>query len=214
MNRKTIHGIDPYAPGGIEALLAHHRATFGDAVMQDGGTPPAGGETPPAEPPATPPATPPAPPAPPATPPAAPPTPPAPPAAPKTFDEDYVKTLREEAASHRVRATQAEKATEAAVAEATRPLQVQLAVTLAAITAGANAADLLDSSKFSAAIKDIDPTDSAAVSAAITSFVTENPRFKAVQAAGASGGDFTGGTGEHRKAPTTLEDAVAQKMAR
>ncbi|WP_372699411.1 hypothetical protein [Arthrobacter sp. JSM 101049] len=33
---RLIHGyIDPYAPGGFEALLAHHRATFGDAVMQD-----------------------------------------------------------------------------------------------------------------------------------------------------------------------------------
>lgn len=36
MPRKTIHGIDPYTPGGIEALLAHHRLTFGDAVMEAG----------------------------------------------------------------------------------------------------------------------------------------------------------------------------------
>jgi hypothetical protein len=34
--KRTIHGIDPYAPGGIDALLAHHRLTFGDAVMEDG----------------------------------------------------------------------------------------------------------------------------------------------------------------------------------
>ncbi len=197
MSKRTIHGIDPYAPGGIEALLAHHRLTFGTAVMQDPG------ETPPA-PPAEPPAAPPAPPAPPVTPPAPPAAPPAPPAAPKTFDEDYVKGLREEAASHRIRATQAEKATETAVTEATRPLQVQLAVTLAAITAGANAADLLDSSRFQTAIKDLDPTDSAAVATAITSFVNENPRFKQVQAAGKSGADFTGGTGEPSKASTSL----------
>lgn len=53
--KKTIHGIDPYAPGGIEALLAHHRLTFGDAVMQDPGeTPPPAGETPPDDPPAPP----------------------------------------------------------------------------------------------------------------------------------------------------------------
>ncbi|MFC3299631.1 Uncharacterised protein [Arthrobacter agilis] len=31
------HGIDLNAPGGIEALLEHHRLTFGDAVMQDDG---------------------------------------------------------------------------------------------------------------------------------------------------------------------------------
>ncbi|MDR4533219.1 hypothetical protein [Glutamicibacter sp. PS] len=33
MPTKTIHGIDLTAPGGIEALLALHRQTFGDAVM-------------------------------------------------------------------------------------------------------------------------------------------------------------------------------------
>jgi hypothetical protein len=27
--QRTIHGIDPTAPGGIEALLAHHRLTSG-----------------------------------------------------------------------------------------------------------------------------------------------------------------------------------------
>lgn len=31
---KTIHGIDPYAPGGLDELFAFHRATFGDAVME------------------------------------------------------------------------------------------------------------------------------------------------------------------------------------
>lgn len=31
------HGIDLNAAGGIEALLEHHRLTFGDAVMQDDG---------------------------------------------------------------------------------------------------------------------------------------------------------------------------------
>lgn len=34
--RATMHGIDPYAPGGIEKLLAHHRKTFGNAVMEAG----------------------------------------------------------------------------------------------------------------------------------------------------------------------------------
>lgn len=36
MPRKTIHGIDPYTPGSKEALLAHHRLTFGNAVMEAG----------------------------------------------------------------------------------------------------------------------------------------------------------------------------------
>ncbi|WP_190263666.1 hypothetical protein [Glutamicibacter nicotianae] len=34
---KTVHGIDLTAPGGIEALLAFHYQTFGDAVMQADG---------------------------------------------------------------------------------------------------------------------------------------------------------------------------------
>jgi hypothetical protein len=34
--RATIHGIDPYAPGGFEKLLAHHFKTFGNAVMEAG----------------------------------------------------------------------------------------------------------------------------------------------------------------------------------
>lgn len=34
MTKRTIHGIDITAPGGIEKLFAVHRATFGDAVME------------------------------------------------------------------------------------------------------------------------------------------------------------------------------------
>ncbi|WP_345600317.1 hypothetical protein, partial [Thermocatellispora tengchongensis] len=37
MNKpRLIHGIDLYAPGGLEALFAYRRAQFGDAVMQLG----------------------------------------------------------------------------------------------------------------------------------------------------------------------------------
>ena len=68
MKRKTIHGIDPYAPGGIDALLAHHRLTFGDATMSV-----APGEPAPAEP---------------AAPVPAPAAPPAPPAAAKPWGDD------------------------------------------------------------------------------------------------------------------------------
>lgn len=216
---RTIHGIDLTAPGGLEALFAYRRAQFGDAQMNantggeappTGETPPAGSEAPPAAPPAgeTPPATPPAPPAPPAPAPPKATEPPKPTATPKTYDETYVKDLRDEAAGHRVRANQAEKATEAAVEAATRPLQVQLAITLAAPAVGANASDLLDSSKFQATIKDIDPKDTKAINTAIKSFVDDNPRFKQVQAAGASGANFTGGSGESAKKPTSLAGAL------
>jgi hypothetical protein len=49
----TVHGIDLHAPGGIELLMAHHRATFGDAVME---APPEGTEGTPAGTEGTPPA--------------------------------------------------------------------------------------------------------------------------------------------------------------
>jgi hypothetical protein len=91
MFKKLIHGIDMSAPGAVEDLLAFHRLTFGDAVMQDPpGTPPAG--TPPADPPADPAGTPPA-----GTPPADPPgTPPAgdpPPADPPAGDPPGTEAL-------------------------------------------------------------------------------------------------------------------------
>lgn len=59
--KKTIHGIDVTAPGGVEALLNFHRQTFGDAVMETepGGTPPVDPPAPPVGPP-TPPVDPPA----------------------------------------------------------------------------------------------------------------------------------------------------------
>lgn len=36
MSKSFPHGIDITAPGGITALMAFHRLTFGDAVMEDG----------------------------------------------------------------------------------------------------------------------------------------------------------------------------------
>lgn len=57
MSKRTIHGIDVTAPGGIAALMDFHRLTFGDAVMEGDGTPPPpgadaapGAETPPVVP--------------------------------------------------------------------------------------------------------------------------------------------------------------------
>lgn len=85
----------------------------------------------------------------------------------------------------------------AASTSAATDAQRELAVYRAAATVtGADAPTLLDSRTFLTAIKDIDPTDSAALKAAVVKALTDNPRLKATQAAGKSGGDFTGGTGE------------------
>jgi hypothetical protein len=221
---RTIHGIDPYAPGGIEALLAHHRATFGSATMEaDGETPPpAGGETPPAS--STPPAS---------TPHASSETPPAATDNPWS-DPDKAKAeierLRAENGKDRTTAKTkaAEEArneltqsigkalglikdgdTKADPAELTKQIgalsteatqaKTELAVYKAASKAGADADALLDSRGFLAKLTDIDPTDSKAITKAIDDAVKDNPKLKLVQAAGQSGADFTGGSGGNRK---------------
>lgn len=78
-------------------------------------------------------------------------------------------------------------------AEAARELAVFKA---AASVPGADPTVLLDSRAFLTAVKDIDPTDAASFKAAVEKALTDNPRLKASQAAGKSGGDLTGGTGE------------------
>lgn len=91
--------------------------------------------------------------------------------------------------------------------------RVELAVYRAAGAAQADPAALLDSRAFLDAVKDVDPTDSAAITAAIKSALTDNPRLKATPAVpNKSGGDLTGGTGEGQsKTPKTLDDAVASR---
>ena len=74
---------------------------------------------------------------------------------------------------------------------------------------GADADALLDSRSFLAKLKDIDPTDAKAVTKAITEAVADNPKLKTVLAAGASGANFSGGSGESAKKETTLAGAVA-----
>jgi hypothetical protein len=216
---RTIHGIDPYAPGGIEALLAHHRVTFGDATMM------ADGDPAPADPPA-PPAGDPAPPA--------DPKPTDPPADNPWSDPDKAKAeierLRAENGKDRTTAKNkaAEEArneltqsigkalglikdgdTKADPAELTKQIgalsteatqaKTELAVYKAANKAGADADALLDSRGFLAKLTDIDPTDSKAITKAIEDAVKDNPKLKLVRAAGTSGADFTGGTGEQRQ---------------
>lgn len=77
----------------------------------------------------------------------------------------------------------------------------------------ANAALLLDSSKFQAAIKDLDVTDAAKIGAAVDQFVKDNPAYAATPAAPAiphtSGGTPAGGT---TSKPNTLQAAVAARL--
>jgi hypothetical protein len=71
----------------------------------------------------------------------------------------------------------------------------ELAIFKAAATTGADPTRLLDSNSFLASIAGLDPSDGAAVNAAITAALAANPNLKAVQAAAASGTEL-GGSGE------------------
>lgn len=222
---RTIHGIDPYAPGGLTALIAHHYATFGDAVMEEGaggeggagaeggqqeqgGTQGAGSGPGAGEGQQQP--------------------------EPKTFDEAYVKKIREEAATNRAKARDAEAAADlkikaalkalgindeaddpvkaaqdAAAAAATerdaarataRDTAAELIIWRNAKDLGINPQAITDSVAFNKAIAQLDPSDAdafaEAVKTAATTAATNNPMLKAAPAAGAGGADFTGGTGE------------------
>jgi hypothetical protein len=72
----------------------------------------------------------------------------------------------------------------------------QLAIYKAASAAGADPAKLLDSNSFMTSVQGLDPADGAAVAAAITAAVTANQSLKAARAAGASGIELSGGSGE------------------
>lgn len=224
MNKKrTIHGIDPYAPGGLDALFAHHRATFGDAVMEAGAGEGAGeaqggeqqqsgtegqqGEQKPAEGQQV-----------------------------GNLWDDPVKAKAEierlRAENGKDRTTAKTKAAEDARNELTQTLgkalglikdgeekpdpakltqqitetaaeakqaKTELAVFKAAAKHGADADALLDSRSFLAKLKDIDPSDTKAIDTAIKDAVKDNPKLKAVLAAGQSGADFSGGSGENAK---------------
>lgn len=75
---------------------------------------------------------------------------------------------------------------------AARQAAVQAAVIQAAPSAGADVARLLDSASFTAAVAQLDPSDTAAVTQAITNAVTAQPYLAAVPQTPAKGGaDFT-----------------------
>jgi hypothetical protein len=133
--------------------------------------------------------------------------------------QKMIKGLRDESANYRVKATTAEERTQAILAAAgistdntPDPVEAakqaaaerdaatataaqaarELAIFKAASAAGANPNALLDSNSFTASVKDIDPSDGAAIAAAITAAVQANPTLKAARAAGVSGSDFSG----------------------
>ena len=74
--------------------------------------------------------------------------------------------------------------------------KAELAVFRISHKLGADADALLDSRGFLAKLKDTDLSDDAALNKLITDTVTANPKFKLARAAGQSGADFSGGSGE------------------
>lgn len=240
MPRRTIHGIDLTAPGGIEALMAFHRETFGDAVMSAEAGAPAG--EPSGEPAGTPSGNePPAGNTPPETPPASKGLPgpkgdewdgkieSLPPAAQK-----MIADLRKADGDERVAKKQLEaiakalnpdaKGDEKPTAEqltkqlaerdtATKQAQTELTVYRLAGKHGADADALLDSRAFLAKIADIDHTKTADVEKAIKEAVESNPKLKSVRVAGSSTADGAGGSGEKAKKNTGLGDALAGHYA-
>jgi hypothetical protein len=78
--------------------------------------------------------------------------------------------------------------------------RLENAIYRAALTAGVDANALTDSRAFMQAAAAIDPTDTAALAAAIATATTHNPTLvrQAPQAAASGGADMTGGTGGQR----------------
>lgn len=74
----------------------------------------------------------------------------------------------------------------------------EFAIYKAATAAKADPQALLDSVTFRNTVAQIDPTDTAALAAAISEATTSNPRFKVTQAAPVGGADLTGGSGPAR----------------
>jgi outer membrane biosynthesis protein TonB len=105
-------------------------------------------------------------------------------------DEDPVKAAEAQAQENATRAETAEQERDQAKRE--------LAIYKTATTEGADTDLLLDSTSFLNATRDIAPDDAEGIQKAIKKALDDNPRFRSAQAAGQSGGDFTGGTGERQ----------------
>lgn len=99
-----------------------------------------------------------------------------------------------------------------AAQEQARVAQRELAVYRLAGTHEANANELLDSASFLASIKDVDPTDQAAMDAAIKAAVESNPKFKASTTSPTP--PFPGGPRTPApKAAGSLGEAIAGRFA-
>lgn len=159
----------------------------------------------------------------------------------KSYDEAYVKTLRDEAASHRTEkqqlkgvldainkalnpdAGEAEKVDPAKLqqqltdtATAHTNLQREHQVLLSALAEKADHSALLDSRSFLGKVAELDPADEKfadKVTAAVKAAVKENPKLAAAPAAGKGGAELNGGSGEQQPRAKTLEDAINKKMA-
>ncbi|WHM36307.1 hypothetical protein [Streptomyces sp. BPTC-684] len=93
-----------------------------------------------------------------------------------------------------------------------RQTAVELAVYRTAREAGGDPDALLDSRQFAEALADLDPSDSAAVQAAVETAVASNPRLAAPAARPNRGGaEFSGPPTGDRK-PATLHDAITAAL--
>ncbi|MDJ1136221.1 hypothetical protein [Streptomyces iconiensis] len=93
-----------------------------------------------------------------------------------------------------------------------RQTAVELAVYRTAREAGGDPDALLDSRQFADTLADVDPTDTAAVSAAVEAAVTANPKLAAAPSGPPRGGaEFTGPPTGERK-PASLHDAIAARL--
>jgi len=157
---------------------------------------------------------------------------------PKTFDETYVRGLREEAAGYRRQLRESQdkqqaqldgiakalglKSDEVDPAELTKQLgeaqssartaATNLAVFQAAGKHQADPAALIDSSAFQAKVATLDTADekfATTVDDLIAEAVKTNPRLKAAPVAGSSSADHAGGSGEGAGKPKTLSDAIS-----
>ncbi|KAB1647478.1 hypothetical protein F8O06_02760 [Pseudoclavibacter sp. CFCC 14310] len=133
--------------------------------------------------------------------------------------DPYIKQLREENAERRIAAKQAADAKEAAEKHAAdleaqlKQLQVDAAVrTIAAKPdINGNASALLDSRALTNKLKSVDPTDTAAVEAAVKEVLEARPDLKNSPKVPGSSGSATHTGGHTTKAPN-LQQSIAQQI--
>jgi len=193
MPRRTIHGIDPYAPGGVEALIEFNRGLWGDMQMNanDGGESggESGGNEGSGEGQSTESST------------------------EGSAEGQLAKALNPDAKGNEK--PTADQLTKQLAERDTAAKQAQTELTVYKLAGkhGADADALLDSRAFLAKIAELDHTKTADVEKAIKEAVESNPKLKSVRVAGSSTADGAGGSGEKAKKNTGLGDALAGHYA-